>query len=100
MSDRMTTAAGQVWIWDWDLARNLLYVDGSAKQALGYGDDELGDSIDSWRQVVHPNDRQRVKASLEAHLRGEPGHRFEIEFRVVAKDGAVRLVVRAVVQQG
>src|SRR5919201_522634 len=43
-----------------------------------------------WLKLIHPEDRARVAEAAEAAMRGGP--RYDVEYRVVRPDGAVRIV--------
>ena len=43
-----------------------------------------------WLNLIHAEDRERVAAASEAALHGGP--RYDVEYRVVKPDGAVRVV--------
>jgi len=57
----------------------------------GYTADEILADKQLWIKMVHPDDRERVFAAFkQCKDRGTP---FEIEYRVIHKDGSVRYVV-------
>jgi diguanylate cyclase (GGDEF)-like protein/PAS domain S-box-containing protein len=74
-------------LWDWKLPENTVYFSARWKRMLGYEEDEIGSDPDEWLKRVHPEDLQRVKRELRAHLEGGAPH-FESEHRVRHKDGA------------
>jgi PAS domain S-box-containing protein len=43
-----------------------------------------------WLSLIHPDDRARVAAASDAALTGGP--RYDVEYRVVRPDGAIRIV--------
>ena len=47
-------------IWDWWPAEHRLWLSPRWKEQLGYGDDELPDSLSTWSALVHREDRERV----------------------------------------
>ena len=47
-------------IWDWRPAEHRLWLSPRWKEQLGYGDDELPDSLSTWSALVHREDRDRV----------------------------------------
>ena len=53
---------------------------------LGYPEAEAAASMDALFSMVHPEDLERLKQALDAHLDGKT-HRYECEFRVRAKAG-------------
>ncbi len=57
----------------------------------GYASDEILADKQLWINMIHPADRERVFAAFrQCKDRGTP---FEIEYRVIRKDGSVRYVV-------
>ena len=66
-----------------------LYVSAGAA-VYGYSVDEWMATPDLWVRILHPEDRERVLAETGAAL--EAGTAVAYEYRVVARDGAVRWV--------
>ena len=56
---------------------------------IGYQDDELGDSPDEWFNRVHPEELERFRLEISAHLEGVTSH-CENEYRMLHKDGSYR----------
>jgi PAS domain S-box-containing protein len=79
-------------IWDWNVLTGEVYFSPRWKNMLGYGVDELEDNFDSWRQLIHPDDRASTLATLEAHLAGEQ-EIYRVEHRLRHKDGAYRWIL-------
>jgi len=79
-------------LWDWDLAANTVYLSPRWKSMLGYADDELPNSPDSFRRVLHPDDAAQVLSKVEAYLAGRDAA-YEIEFRARHKDGGHRWIL-------
>lgn len=86
---RLATVAGDVSVWDWDVATGRLRVDSMLKGALGYADHEIPDTIEAWRAHVPPSDVARMCAAAQAHLDGVTTH-CEVEHQMLHKDGSVR----------
>jgi PAS domain S-box-containing protein len=85
----LTTHAGNIGVWDWDLETGKIYLDPSLKAMLGYADDEIENHLDDWGQYVHPDDSDQVMAEATAHLEGlKP--QYEVEHRMLHKDGGFR----------
>jgi diguanylate cyclase (GGDEF)-like protein/PAS domain S-box-containing protein len=76
-------------LWDWNLLTNVLYFSPRWKSMLGYQENEIGTKLEDWVDLIHDSDRQRVKDQLAAHQQGLTPH-FEIEHRVLSKDGTFR----------
>ncbi len=72
-------------IWDWDVARHEVLYSSRWKQLRGFADQEIGQSYEEWSRRIHPDDRQRVLTSLEAHLAGHTPF-FAEEYRARRKD--------------
>lgn len=84
--------AGKVGVWDWKLETNEIYLDASLKAILGYAEDEIENHLDSCCALIHPDDRETIKAAVNAHLEGLTPH-VEIEHRMFHKDGSIRWVL-------
>lgn len=74
-------------LWDWDILNNRVHYSYRWKSMLGYGDGEIGDSLEDWTNRIHPDDQEGVKAKLAGHINGQYPH-FEAEFRIRHKDGS------------
>ena len=68
-------------LWDWDLKTNKILYSDRWKEMLGFNDDEISDTADEWLSRVHPEDHDRVRASIDAYLEGTTSN-FEIEYRI------------------
>jgi diguanylate cyclase (GGDEF)-like protein/PAS domain S-box-containing protein len=68
----------------------MLDVSPSVEQLLGISRSEFLREVDSWADVIHPDDRDRVMAETERT--GRTGEPFRIEYRVVHRDGHVAWV--------
>lgn len=83
---RLALEASNVGLWDWDLITDRVHFSREWKRQIGYQDDELAHEIAEWRNRCHPDDVERVVASLAAYRR-EPVGQHEIEFRFRHRDG-------------
>ena len=52
---------------------------------LGYTEAEIEPNIGAWENLLHPDDKERVRQTVDAVLQGERD--FEIEFQLRHKDG-------------
>lgn len=55
-------------IWDWDLLADRLEWNDAVLDTFGYRVEEMGRTIESWYSRVHPDDRDRVHASVKAAI--------------------------------
>ena len=79
-------------LWEWDLGSDHVYYSPRWKSMLGYTEDEVGDSVEEWRDRIHPEDRESTLAALQAHLDGVTA-RFENDHRLRHKNGRYRWVL-------
>jgi PAS domain S-box-containing protein len=57
-------------IWDWRPSEHRLWLSPRWKEQLGYGEDELPDSLSTWSALVHREDRDRVAQRFSDFLEG------------------------------
>jgi diguanylate cyclase (GGDEF)-like protein/PAS domain S-box-containing protein len=76
-------------LWDWDRQAGTIFYSARWKSMLGFEDAELSSSPEAWFDRVHPEDRDRLLASLADHLEGRAGY-FHAEHRVRHKDEQYR----------
>ncbi|WP_051296007.1 PAS domain S-box protein [Eisenibacter elegans] len=58
------------------------------KSLLGFEDRELGNTIDSWSSLLHPEDKERIVTQLAAHISDRSGQTpYEVEYRMLTKSG-------------
>ncbi len=86
-------------VWEWLLDGGEMHFSRRWRELLGYGIDDLSNSVDEWFGRVHPGDLPALRADIDAHLSGDkPFH--ENEHRLRASDGTYRWVIsRGVVQR-
>jgi diguanylate cyclase (GGDEF)-like protein/PAS domain S-box-containing protein len=83
-------------LWDWNLKTNEVLFSNRWKSMLGYGENEVNDTVEDWLSRIHPDDLDQVKVDMNSHLEGITGH-FTNEHRVLHKDGTYRwMLVRGV----
>ena len=73
--------------WDWDLRQDSLYYSPRWHEMLGYQPDDLPTDSGVWARLTHPDDRPRVEAQFGAWLRDPAIESYEIEFRLLHKQG-------------
>ena len=86
-------------VWEWILETGEMHFSRRWRELLGYGVDDLSNSVNEWFDRVHPDDVANLKEDIDAHLSGDsPYH--ESEHRIRASDGTYRWVIsRAVAQR-
>lgn len=78
-------------LWDWNLGQKRAYYSERWSRMLGYEPEEIGQTPEIWRRLIHPEDAPGVKQKFQAHLRGDT-ESYEAEFRMKAKDGGWRWI--------
>lgn len=86
---RLTAAAGNVGLWQRDLATNQVKYNAQWKRQLGYRDDEVGNSFEEFRDRLHPEDLERLLMITQKYLE-QPWADFETEVRLRHRDGSYR----------
>jgi len=82
-------------IWDWDLKTDQMWFSPQWKAQLGYEEDEIINSFESWANLIFDEDRATAMDQMDAHFRGER-ERFEMIQRFRHKKGhTVFILVRA-----
>ncbi len=79
-------------LFDFDLVTGKVFYSARWKALAGYGPDELEPTLETWRQLIHPEDRQTVENEMTSYLRGVEGA-FEMEYRILHRDGGVRWIL-------
>ena len=78
--------ASQGGIWDWDIANNVTFYSARFKEILGYPADADSSTLFHIIDRLHPEERERMLAAQELHLRKrEP---FDHEYRLRKADGS------------
>ncbi len=78
-------------LWEWDPSTNRVLFSNGWRDMFGYAQGEVGDSLDAWSSLVHPDDRPRVMADLQRHCCGETPM-FSAEHRMRCKEGSYKWV--------
>ena len=79
-------------VWDWDLITSAVYFSPRWKEMLGYADHEVENHFSAWERLLHPADRERAQARLQAYLSGQTPT-YELEHRLRHKDGSYRWIL-------
>ncbi len=79
-------------VWDLEVATGKMYRSKRMCEMLGFTEEELFPSLNTWKSLMHPDDRDAVLAALQSHIEGKTP-RFEAVFRAVHKDGSYRWIL-------
>jgi diguanylate cyclase (GGDEF)-like protein/PAS domain S-box-containing protein len=78
-------------IWDRDVVTGEIRYSVGWKAILGYADHELTSRIEDSYLRLHPDDRDYVKAAMQAHFDGRTPT-YEVEHRIRCKDGRYKWI--------
>ncbi len=78
-------------LWDWNAVTGAVYYSPGYARMLGYTQDELAPRLDTWLDLLHPDERADVLVRAR-HPLGNSGYR-ELEFRMRTKAGDYRWVL-------
>lgn len=86
--DRLELAvkASNVGLWDRNIETNEDYFSPRWKEILGYGEYELEPHVDTFFELLHPDDRHRAGQAVQAHL--EDRVPYDLEFRLRHRNGS------------
>ena len=73
-------------LWDWSFETNEVYYSPRWKSMLGYENDELNNDLNTWQNLVHPDDKDRVLKIVQDYLDGRVDS-FDVEMRMQHKAG-------------
>ena len=85
-------AAGNIGLWDWDLATGKVWFSREWKKQIGYAPEEITDSFAEWESRVHPEDLEAAKRNIQTMLEGSLQY-HPIDFRFRHKDGSYRWIL-------
>lgn len=74
-------------LWDWEIDKREIYFSPNWKKMLGYEDQALTNSINTWRNLIHPEDLDRVISEFKLCLATPRQMQFYAEFRMQHQNG-------------
>ena len=85
---RLITEVTTDCLWEWDLlSQQILWIDGGHQRAFGYQLENALIPQSFWEARLHPDDKVRVMASLQAFVAQEISDDWEEEYRFEKADG-------------
>ena len=84
---RLALAAGRMGTWDWDISTGSLTWSDNLEEVHGLPPGGFDGTVDGFRRLVHPGDRDRVEAAIAHSIKEGTG--YEAEFRFDRPDGTV-----------
>lgn len=83
----LALATTQIGVWDWHVPSGRAVYGASWASMLGLELAEIAPHVQSWRDLVHPDDLVRADAALASHFAGHEDD-YEVEVRMRTRDGA------------
>jgi PAS domain S-box-containing protein len=81
------SSVGNVALWEWNIITGELRWSESIDAILGYEPGEFKHNLDSWKEILFPEDKNRVFGILDEHLnQNKP---YVLDYRVFRKDNTV-----------
>ncbi len=80
-------------IWEWNLQTGHLYVSPRWYEILGYSNQELEMTIESWNDHCHPDDREKTNDAIRRMFDASDSIKFVTEYRMRAKDGSWKWIL-------
>lgn len=78
-------------IWEWDLVNDVYFFSLKNKNSFGYEEDELDNTLDSWKSLIHPDDTIKSEIEISQYLKDGDGF-YESTYRVRCKSGEYRWI--------
>lgn len=79
-------------IWDYDVIRGLWFFSAKIKTDLGYQPDEIINSRESWLELIHQQDREKIVKSFDQFLEQNSTSSYENIYRMRCKDGSYKWI--------
>lgn len=89
--DTIAKAVNDV-VWEWNLITDELWWSDTIKSHFGHDPTEMEKDLNSWKGLIHPDDKERVVAKNEAGVKKKLD-KWEDEYRFARADGTYAIVV-------
>jgi PAS domain S-box-containing protein len=89
---RLAIEGANLGIWDHHITEGKIIRSGKWAEMLGYDPSEIDNDIESWKKLIHPDDRQLVEDAVMYHREGLTAE-FKIEHRLRFKSGEYKWVL-------
>ncbi|HUR39772.1 MAG TPA: PAS domain S-box protein [Verrucomicrobiae bacterium] len=87
---RLALDAGQMGVWDWNVRTGVLQWSDSLEPLHGLAPGEFEGTMQHFQQLIHPDDRDGVRAAIDEALQRRGS--FYTEFRNMRADGSVHWI--------
>jgi PAS domain S-box-containing protein len=83
---------GDLGLWDWSVQTGQAFFSEGYLAMLGFARDEIPASFDTWKNLLHPDDREKTLTILGQHITGK-ADTYEAEFRLRTKRGGWKWIL-------
>lgn len=78
--------SGELGLWDWNIQTGDIDYNDQWLEILGYKRGELIQRIESWIDLIHPEDLESVTDIMDSHLKNSTSY-YQAELRLLTKSG-------------
>ncbi len=79
-------------VWDWDAKTNTVFFSHQWKAMLGYSENDISNTFQSWEKLLHPDDKKDVFEKLDNHFKGNTPL-YQSEQRLKCKNGSYKWIL-------
>lgn len=79
-------------IWDWNIKADRVYHSTRSREILGYEDEDIGNNLDEWFNLVHPDDFDLQMQTIQNHFDNKTPF-YISEHRLRCKDGSYKWIL-------
>ncbi len=79
-------------VWDWNLQTGEVTYSMAGKAIIGFADDEFGNNITEWEELINPDDKPHWTDALSSFFH-DKANKLSIEYRVRCKDGSWKWIL-------
>ena len=72
--------------WNWNMKTGEDFLSSRWKKALGYEEEDIENTVDAWKALLHPEDVPKAFEAVKKHM--DEGAPYSIVLRYIRKDGS------------
>jgi PAS domain S-box-containing protein len=78
-------------LWDWDTITDFTFYSDRYNRMLGFEPGEMPLSINSWKNLLHPDDREQALKKVQEYLEGKTSY-YDSTYRMKTKDSLYKWI--------
>lgn len=79
-------------IFDWNIQTGEAFMSARLKEIQGFAEDELPNSFEAWKNLLHPDDREWMEETIADYLESR-SPQYEVEYRLRCHDGSYKWIL-------